>query len=326
MPVPLLAYVLLFKSMCAFMTVATLSLSSSPIRQQGAIEIAKMLMRNSTLTELKLEENKCSAKALMPMAEALRRNMCKLRLLNLRGHRSTIEHAAILGRAFSGSTTLEELYFGRYHSIPVQDVAGNRRKEPYTLNLSAYGYGPHEASLIGGMFFHNSLLTGLDLSGNPLTTPPEKLVPPNPTIPPYHELHGYDRPSMNDGPGAVHTRVVVRILPPPMELVHGLARESRQEGILMLARNIEHMPVNNLKFLDLQKCGVDCAGAYHLATHLIRNTSLQTLIVGEVPLNIQKVCRLRSSCDGRDVRGVRCAHARVLVVNADLWAGSRGKS
>lgn len=267
------------------------SLSHQPVRAAGAIELSKMLVRNSSLTELRIENGKLNAKALIPLAHVLNRNMCKLRLLNIKGHRVTIEHASILGRVIGGSTSLEVLQFGPYHSIPVQEVRGHRHSSPYTLNLSSFGYGPTDVSLIAGMFFDNTLLSGLDLSSNPLTAAPETMAMPAMPIPPYDLLTGYDEPRMNDGPGAVHAEINVRIIPPPVTLVNGLAKNSRQEGILMLARNIAHMPKTSLTFLDLHNSGVDCVGAYHLAVNLIRNVTLRTLTLDEVPLPIQEVPR-----------------------------------
>jgi hypothetical protein len=249
-----------------------------------------MLVRNTSLTELRIENGKMNAKAMMPIAMVLKRNLCKLRLLNVKGHRSTIEHASMLGVTIAGSTTLTVLQFGPNHSIPVQEVTGSHKTGPYTLNLSSYGYGPHDLSLVAGMFFANSKLTGLDLSSNPLTAPPELMtIPGRPIIPPYNELTGYDDPSMNDGPGAIHAKIDVRLIPPRIELVNGLAKGSRQESILMLARNIANMPKNSITFLDLHDCGIDCVGAYHLAVSLIKNVALRTLILDEVPLPIQEV-------------------------------------
>lgn len=81
----------------------------------------------------------------------------------------------------------------------------------------------------------------------------------------------------------------VNLLPRFPEQVNGLARGSRQEAILVFARNLCNMPKNNLTFLDMRNCGVDCVGAQHLATQLMRNTTLKTLVLREVPLPIQEV-------------------------------------
>jgi hypothetical protein len=84
-------------------------------------------------------------------------------------------------------------------------------------------------------------------------------------------------------------QVEVNLLPRFPELVSGLARGSRQESILVFARHLANMPHNALTFLDMHNCGIDTVGAQHLATQLMRNTVLRTLVLQEVPLPIQEV-------------------------------------
>ncbi len=52
-------------------------------------------------------------------------------------------------------------------------------------------YGPQDLSLIGGLLFHNSAITALDISSNPLTTPSRSLVLQEVPIPPFDELTGF---------------------------------------------------------------------------------------------------------------------------------------
>lgn len=87
----------------------THSLGWQDIRDTGATELAKSLIRNSTLTELKLENTKLSGRGAVAIAEVLRRNLCDLKHLDLRNHRVNIEQSSIVGEAVSHSTTLEVL-------------------------------------------------------------------------------------------------------------------------------------------------------------------------------------------------------------------------
>jgi hypothetical protein len=260
-----------------------------------------MLARNHSLTDLRMERGKIALHGLLAIATVLRRNLSSLKLLNVRGHRCNTEFACLLGESLAHSSSLITLYFGPFHSIPIQKISGRTRLSPYSLDLSALGYGPQDLSLIAGLLYGNTAITALDISSNPLTSPPSKLVMRELPIPPFDELSGYDNPETNDGPGTVHVQVDVNLLPKFPELVYGLARGSRQESILVLARHLCHMPVNNLTFLDVRNCGVDCVGAQHLATQLLRNTVLKTLVLQEVPLPIQEVrclsvCLLPRTC------------------------------
>ena len=248
-----------------------------------------MLARNHSLTDLRLESGKVEYRGLLGIATVLGRNLCKLKLLNIRGHRCTTEFACLVGEAIAKCSTLVTLYFGPFHSIPVQKISGRNRTSPYSLDLSALGYGPQDLSLRSGIHFRNRTITALDISSNPLTSPPSKLVMRAIPIPPFDELSGYDNPETNDGPGAVHVQVDVNLLPKFPELVYGLARGSRQESILLFARHLANMAVNNLTFLDMRNCGVDTVGAQHIATQLLRNTTLRTLVIQEVPLPLQEV-------------------------------------
>jgi hypothetical protein len=115
------------------------SISHQSIRDTGARELARMLARNQSLTDFRMENGKVTFRGILGIAEVLRRNLAKLRLLNVRGHRCTTEFACLIGVALAGSSTLEALHFGPFHSIPVQRISGRARTGPYALDLSALG-------------------------------------------------------------------------------------------------------------------------------------------------------------------------------------------
>lgn len=55
------------------------------------------------------------------------------------------------------------LQFGPYHSVPVQEVVGRVTDELHTLDLSRFGYGPHDLSLIRYM---STLCVGCSRKGH----------------------------------------------------------------------------------------------------------------------------------------------------------------
>jgi hypothetical protein len=116
------------------------SISYQTIRDTGAKELARMLARNTSLTDFRMADGKVAYKGILGIAQVLRRNLCRLKLLNVRGHRCTTEFSCLIGFALAGSSTLEALHFGPFHSIPVQRISGRGRTAPYALDLSALGW------------------------------------------------------------------------------------------------------------------------------------------------------------------------------------------
>ena len=127
-----------------------INVSNNKIEDEGAIKIARALVKNSTLQKLDMSHNKITDKGVMLISECLKSNTT-LKELNLLKNRTTVKG---LGEMVKVKTGLQKLYFS------VTSVTDD------------------EVSFVENSFVESSILHTLDLSGNDFTCSTKaKIIP-----------------------------------------------------------------------------------------------------------------------------------------------------